>query len=70
MSIIKVADFYYGSVLTIIFSNKITTDVVESRLDKHIYDSASKNMDYRVFIKYWTDKKEVKITDDNNLYLN
>lgn len=52
MSIIKVADFYYGSVLTIIFSNKITTDVVESRLDKHIYDSASKNMDYRVFIKY------------------
>lgn len=70
MSKIKVADFYYGAVLSMLFSNKITPALIESGIDRQIYDFTTNNMDFRLFIKYRTDKKIVKAQDYNSWYFN
>lgn len=52
MSKFKVADFYYGAVLSILFNRGIAPALVESNNDRQVYDFATDNGDFRLFIKY------------------
>jgi len=48
----KVADFYYGAVLSMLFNNNITPALVEGNNDRQIYDFTTDNGNFRLFIKY------------------
>lgn len=52
MSKFKVADFYYGAVLSMLFNRGIAPALVESNNDRQVYDFATDNGDFRLFIKY------------------
>ncbi|BAH07322.1 hypothetical protein [Clostridium kluyveri] len=77
MSRAKEADFYYGSVLSALFNNKngsITPAIVEGN-DRRIYNFITDNTEFKLFIKYRSDKQNTKkneysswlftLTDDN-----
>lgn len=68
MSKIKVADFYYGAVLSILFNNKIIPALVEGDTDRQVYDFTTNNAEFRLFIKYRADKQSTK-TDNYNSWL-
>ncbi|MDF2906041.1 MAG: hypothetical protein K0R34_1362 [Herbinix sp.] len=61
----KEADFYYGSVLSILFSNHITPVLIENNSDRQVYDYTTNKGNFRAFIKYRTTKKMVKQNDYN-----
>lgn len=48
----RVADFYYGAVLSLLFNNGIDPALVESNSSRQIYDFTTDNIDFRLFIKY------------------
>jgi hypothetical protein len=52
MSKFKVADFYYGAVLSMLFNRGISPALVESNNERQVYDFTTDNVDFRVFIKY------------------
>lgn len=52
MSKFKVADFYYGAVLSMLFNRGIAPALVESNNDRQVYDFTTNNCDFRLFIKY------------------
>lgn len=52
MSKFKVADFYYGAVLSMLFNRGIAPALVESNNDRQVYDFTTNNNDFRLFIKY------------------
>jgi len=52
MSKIKVADFYYGAVLSLLFNNNIVPALVEGNDDRQVYDFTTNNIDFRLYIKY------------------
>lgn len=52
MSKFKVADFYYGAVLSMLFNNDIVPALVEANNDRQVYDFTTDNVDFRLFIKY------------------
>jgi hypothetical protein len=52
MSKFKVADFYYGAVLSMLFNRGIAPALVESNNDRQVYDFTINNGDFRLFMKY------------------
>ncbi|KUO63251.1 MAG: hypothetical protein APF84_01795 [Gracilibacter sp. BRH_c7a] len=68
MSKIKVADFYYGAVLSMLFHNNIKPALVEGNDDRQVYDLTTNNTEFRLFIKYRTDKQNI-ITKDYNSWV-
>lgn len=72
MSRVKMADFYYGAVLSVLFNNKsdakITPAIVEGDDDRQIYDFTTDNTEFKLFIKYRADKQDIK-TDEYNSWL-
>lgn len=66
MSKLKVADFYYGAVLSTLFNHNITPALVESSTDRQVYDfttfKPTKSV-FRLFVKYRAESTVVK-TDD------
>lgn len=63
MAKLKAADFYYGAVLSILFNNRINPAIVQGGEDRQVYDFATNNGEFRLFIKYRTNKKAVKKED-------
>lgn len=66
MSKIKVADFYYGAVLSMLFNNNINPALVEGDDDRQVYDLTTDTGECRLFIKYRADKQETKTLDYNS----
>ena len=66
MSKIKVADFYYGAVLSMLFNNHINPALVESDENRRIYDLTTNSGDCRLYIKYRADKQNNKTEDYNS----
>lgn len=51
---VKLADFYYGVVLSMLFNKNITPALVESNDNRRICDLMTNNAEYRLYIKYRT----------------
>lgn len=66
MSKIKVADFYYGAVLSMLFNKHINPALVESDENRQIYDLTTNDGDCRLFIKYRADRQNTKTRDYNS----
>jgi hypothetical protein len=65
MSKIKVADFYYGAALSVLFNNsnkKIRAAIIESDENRQLYDLMTNNT-CRLFIKYRSRKQDTKTED-------
>ena len=54
MAKLRVADFYYGSVLSMLFNSHIVPALVEGNEERQIYDLATNSGDYRLIVKYRT----------------
>jgi len=56
MAKFKMADFYYGSVLSMLFNNNIRNNIrpalVEGDDDRRVYDLTTNDGSYKLFIKY------------------
>jgi hypothetical protein len=66
MSKIKVADFYYGAALSVLFNNsdsKISAALIESDDSRQLYCLTTNNNECRLFIKYRSDKIDTKTED-------
>ncbi len=66
MSKIKVADFYYGAVLSMLFNSHINPAMVESDDNRQVYDLTTDTGECRLFIKYRADKQDIKTPDYNS----
>ncbi|WP_132995210.1 hypothetical protein [Sporanaerobacter acetigenes] len=66
MSEIKVADFYYGAVLSMLFNNHITPALVEGDANRQVYDLTTDTGACRLFIKYRAKKNYTKTQDYNS----
>ena len=63
MSRIKVADFYYGAVLSMLFSHGIKPALIENSDDRQVYDFTTDKSECRLFIKYRANKQGTKKPD-------
>lgn len=63
MARIKVADFYYGAVLSMLFNNHINPALLESSADRQVYDLLTNKGDLRLFIKYRADRQKTNTPD-------
>lgn len=66
MSKIKVADFYYGAALSVLFNNsnkKISAALIESDDNRQLYSLMTDDIECRYFIKYCSDKTYTKTED-------
>lgn len=63
MSKIKIADFYYGAVLSMLFNNHINPALVEGDDDRQVYDLTTNTGECRLFIKYRANKQNTKTQD-------
>lgn len=57
---LKIADFYYGAVISFLLNNHITPSLIESGKDRRIYNFTTNSMDFRLVVKYRAEKTEVK----------
>ncbi len=66
MSKIRIADFYYGAALSVLFNNsdkKISAALIESDNSRQLYCLTTDNNECRLFIKYRSDKIDTKAED-------
>lgn len=63
MSKLKVADFYYGAVLSVLFNNNIKPALIECDLDRQVYDFTTNTGEFRLFIKYRAKRQNTKKDD-------
>ena len=73
MSKIKVADFYYGVALSVLFNNsrkKISAALIESDDNRQLYCLTTDNNECQLFIKYRSAKIETKKEDYNSWLFN
>ena len=63
MSILKEADFYYGSVLSTLINKGICPVLVESGNDRQIYDFTTDKKDFLLFLKYRSKPIDTKTPD-------
>ena len=66
MSKIKVADFYYGAVLSMLFNQHVNPALVESDENRQVYDLTTNSGFCRLYIKYRTDKIKGKTQNYNS----
>lgn len=66
MSKIKVSDFYYGAVLSMLFNNHINPALVESDENRQVYDLTTDIGECMIYIKYRADKQNTKKQDYNS----
>ena len=52
MSRIKVTDFYYGAVLSMLFSHNIKPALIENGSDRQVYDFTTNNAKFTLFVAY------------------
>lgn len=70
MAEIKVADFYYGSAISVLLNKGINPALIEGGEDRQIYDITTNHGDARLFVKYRTEKQEVKTPNYNSWMFN
>ena len=70
MSKMKIADFYYGAVLSMLFNSHIKPALVEGDDDRQIYDLTTNTGECRLFIKYRADKEKRKTEDYSSWVFN
>ncbi|QAT48618.1 hypothetical protein EQM14_01810 [Caproiciproducens sp. NJN-50] len=70
MSKMKIADFYYGAVLSMLFNSHIKPALVEGDDDRQIYDLTTNTGECRFFIKYRADKENRKTEDYSSWVFN
>lgn len=66
MSKIKVADFYYGAALSVLFNNsnrKIKAAIIESDDSRQLYELMTDNSECHLFVKYRSNKTDIKTKD-------
>jgi len=61
MAKLKVSDFYYGAVLSLLFNKGINPALVEGDSNRQVYDISTDKGDFRLFIKYRADKQDIKL---------
>ena len=69
MAKVKVADFYHGAALSVLFNNsnrKVTAALIESDDNRQVYGLMTDNSECRLFIKYRSDKQDIKTGDYNS----
>jgi hypothetical protein len=66
MSKIKVADFYYGAVLSMLFSHNIKPALIENGNDRQVYDFTTNKTKFTLFVKYRSEKVATKKKDYNS----
>jgi hypothetical protein len=50
MSKIKVGDFYYGAVLSMLFSHNIKPALIENGSDRQVYDFTTNKTKFTLFV--------------------
>ncbi|NLJ40992.1 MAG: hypothetical protein GX352_05200 [Clostridiales bacterium] len=60
MSKIKISDFYYGAILSMLLNNGIRPILVESGQNRQIYDLGTDRNNCILFMKYRADKQDTK----------
>ncbi len=60
------ADFYYGSVLSLLLNNHITPALVEGDNDRQVYDITTNKIERRIYMKYRKNKEVRKTVDYNS----
>lgn len=65
MAKLKVADFYYGAVLSMLFNNRVTPALIESGEDRQVYDFTTNHKDFTLFVKYRTNNT---LLENENYY--
>lgn len=68
MSTIKISDFYYGAVLSMLFSHNIKPALIETGTDRQVYDFTTNNSEFKLFVKYRA-KKQVTKSDNYNSWV-
>lgn len=63
MSKIKVADFYYGAVLSMLFSHGVKPALVENGSDRQVFDITTDKSEVKLYVKYRAKKNETKKAD-------
>ena len=66
MATIKVADFYYGSVISMLLNNGIKPVLIEGNDDRQIYDFTTNQVSSRLFVKYRADKQPTTTENYNS----
>ncbi|WP_010631102.1 hypothetical protein [Sporolactobacillus vineae] len=72
MTKLKVADFYYGSVLSMLFNQGIMNPaLIEGNDDRQVYDfTVNSGNEYRLFLKYRADCQNIKRLNYNSWAFN
>ena len=52
MAKLKEADFYYGSIISMLLNNKICPILVEGGTDRQVYEFTTNEGDFKLFLKY------------------
>ncbi len=52
MAHLNEADFYYGSAISTLLNNHVSPTLIEAGHDYQLYDLATNNGDFRLFLKY------------------
>lgn len=66
MSKIKIADFYYGAVLSMLFNRHINPALVEIDDDRRVYDMTTNQSSFRLYIKHRTIGTQTKTEGYNS----
>lgn len=59
MATIKESDFYYGAILSSLFNGGICPTIVEGGEDRQIYDFMNDSKEFRLFLKYRSNGKDI-----------
>lgn len=70
MSKFKVSDFYYGAVLSMLFSHGIKPALIENGHDRQVYDFTTDNASFRLMVKYRGEKIDTKKPDYSSWVFN
>jgi hypothetical protein len=72
MTKLKVADFYYGAVLSMLFNQGIMKPaLIEGNDDRQVYDfTTNPGNEYRLFMKYRAEQQDKKSPDYNSWSFN
>lgn len=70
MSELKVADFYYGAILSNLINDKLCPVLIENGQGRRIYNCATNSGDFRILAKYRSNPTETKKDDYSSWQFN
>lgn len=60
MARLKEADFYYGSIISMLLNNEICPVLVEGGADRQVYEFTTNEGDFKLFLKYRSEPIQTK----------